>query len=134
MELSWNDHREQLNAQLRWQQTRNDFYSNICYESKTVAARERTINNGHIHGSAESLERYTAKHSERETKVMSAQQFYYSVVCSLDAKIKQAQQYGDANAHILLLIEANDVVLEMLKMTNLALSHHEIIAKLGGIL
>jgi hypothetical protein len=127
MELNWDDHREQLDAQLRWQQVRKDFYGNICYEQKNCAARERAINNGHIRGPAKSLESYTGKHKEHETEVMSSHQFYYTVVCQLDEKIKQASRDGDAIAHFLLLIEANDVVAKMRGMTYLSITHREII-------
>lgn len=127
MELNWNDHREQLNAQLKWQQVRNDFFGNICYEQKNCAARERAIAGGHISGSTDSMTRYTNKHDERTAEVMDAHQFYNRVVIPLDQKIKQAYRDGDAAAHITALIEANDVVLQMLDMTNLALDNNEFI-------
>lgn len=127
MELNWNDHREQLNAQLKWQRVRNDFYGNICYEQKNCAARERAIAGGHISGSTDSMTRYTNKHDERTAEVMDAHQFYNRVVIPLDQKIKQAYRDVDAVAHIAALIEANDVVLQMLDMTNLALDNDEFI-------
>lgn len=127
MELNWNDHREQLNAQLKWQQVRNDFYGNVCYEQKNCAARERAIAGGHISGSAESMTRYTNKHDARTAEVMTAHEFYNRVVIPLDQKIKRAYRDGDAAAHISALIEAGDATLQMIGMTNLALDSDEFI-------
>jgi hypothetical protein len=121
MELNWNDHHEQLDAQLRWQQMRNDFYAEICFQKKSCAACELAIHNGHIRDVAESLESYAEKHKEHETEIMLSYQFYYTVVRQLDAKIKKANRDGDAIAHSLLLIEANDVMAKMLSMKNISM-------------